>query len=252
MFEKGDDYDILAGFVTTYKSYHSLDRYRARVSQFIILPQYQRQGLAYKLYETIYTMFLNNKKCFEVTMESPTDIMSKIQHLYILKAWKKAGVLDHLLNEDKSWKTIDLTNLVQVMTMSRDMKKKLSETAKCDKIKMHRNYEFIICTLINLSDQKIFEKFRAIVKKRFHSQFILDLMPDKRFDKLKTSNGRIKAPYLLIYDEEGECSFPKVDLSQVTGQESEALELKLETYFKEFMDQVKNLGSSSKLLKSLC
>lgn len=48
----------LAGFVTAYKSYQSLTRFRMRISQFTILPEYQKQGLAAKLYSTVYQKFL--------------------------------------------------------------------------------------------------------------------------------------------------------------------------------------------------
>ena len=168
LFEKSNSNYSIAGFVTIYKSYHSLDKFRMRISQFVILPHYQRKGLATKLYDIVHQKFLDKPECFEITMESPTSIMNKIQNTFILKNLYKLGFLDKLLNKDKqSFVKVTKDNLEKLINLSIDDKIKLSKASKGEIIKVSRIYEFLICQLIETQDIDTFCAFRIHVKKRF-------------------------------------------------------------------------------------
>jgi len=54
VYEKEDDLFNLVGFITAYQFFSYPDHIRYRISQFFILPPYQRQGHGSKLYKTFY------------------------------------------------------------------------------------------------------------------------------------------------------------------------------------------------------
>lgn len=150
-------YQRVAGFATIYKSLQNLTRFRVRISQVIILPEYQKKGLASSLYSIIYQKFLEKAECFEVTMESPTSVMSKIQNTFLLQRLLKLGMLNKLLNSSKSdFIKITKKNLNKVMNLSEADKEAMSQTVKCDKIKISRIYEFLVCMLIDSKDVDTF------------------------------------------------------------------------------------------------
>lgn len=67
----------LIGFCTTYE----LDEGRGvtnRISQFLILPAYQKQGFGKSLVEGIYRHFIDDKNCHEISVEKPTKAFEKL------------------------------------------------------------------------------------------------------------------------------------------------------------------------------
>ena len=186
LLDKSQSTYWVAGFVTIYKSYHNLDRFRTRISQFAILPHYQRKGLATKLYDTVYQEFIDKPECFEITMESPTSIMNKIQNTFILKRLYKLGLLDKLLNEDKqSFIKITKENLSKVVNLSYEEKLAMAKASKGEIIKVSRIYEFLVWQLIDAKDVNTFWEFRIHVKKRFYKEFHQEFLPHKRFSRLQ-------------------------------------------------------------------
>ena len=47
--------------------------YKLRISQFIVLPPYQRLGIGSTLLEKMYSHYLDDKHCIEITVEDPSD-----------------------------------------------------------------------------------------------------------------------------------------------------------------------------------
>lgn len=58
------------GLMTYYLFYQCTDKYRLRISQQLILPCYQRKGLGGILLEKIYDKYINEKDCYEFTVEA--------------------------------------------------------------------------------------------------------------------------------------------------------------------------------------
>ena len=49
---------------TVYEAHLSFDRYRTKVSQVLVMPSYQRRGIASRVYDLIYTEYReNDAKC---------------------------------------------------------------------------------------------------------------------------------------------------------------------------------------------
>ncbi|KAF3938252.1 hypothetical protein ABW19_dt0205481 [Dactylella cylindrospora] len=88
---QGDQFSFI-GYCTVHKFYfwrggpaklpdfHTLaelpafpDEYRARISQFLILPPYQKQGHGRDLYDLIIRLYLENPQTKEITVEDPSE-----------------------------------------------------------------------------------------------------------------------------------------------------------------------------------
>ena len=252
VFQEKSGHRNLVGFWTVYKSYQSITKYRMRISQFLILPPYQKQGLSLRLYNTVYDIFVAREKWYQITIESPTAVMGKIENLYILSKWRQAGLLDDLLQTDTSeCKQInDASELLKTLEIDEAMKDSLQKAVKWDKIKIMRNYEFLILALI-FNNKSLIKPFKEIIKQRFKSQFEYEIRPNIRFERLRKAKNRIRQPYIVFYDEDGEAECPPIVKNVTEKQEIDAAESKLEDLFTAFMGQFEKFGEPQKLLKRI-
>ncbi|CAI2362889.1 unnamed protein product [Moneuplotes crassus] len=67
----------LIGFSTTFEEIEK-KKTTHRISQFIILPAYQKQGFAKALVEGIYKHYIDDKKCKEISVEKPTKAFERL------------------------------------------------------------------------------------------------------------------------------------------------------------------------------
>lgn len=90
------------GYATTYKYWNygghksfdseSFERqYKARISQFLILPPYQGNGHGAKLYKTIYDLWEHDKSIVEVTVEDPNESFDDLRDCNDLSMLKESG-----------------------------------------------------------------------------------------------------------------------------------------------------------------
>jgi len=94
------------GYVTVYPFYVYPDNLRPRISQFLILKPYQKQGHGSKLYESIFEHYLLDKKVIDITVEDPAEIFQKMRRVCDVKYLLKNNLLDEpalslLGNRDK-------------------------------------------------------------------------------------------------------------------------------------------------------
>ena len=189
LFDKSGENLLLAGFVTVYRSYHSLSRYRTRISQFAILPQYQKRGLATSLFSIIYQRFLEKAGCFEITIESPTPVMSKIEANFLLKHLLKTDHLDKLLTPEKdAFIKVGLDNIEKAFKLTIEERKAMANTVKNTIIKITRTYESLLYYLFEQEDEKTSDEFDKLMYSRFFTQFSQDLLPQRRFERLEQSS----------------------------------------------------------------
>ena len=65
VYKQTGDKCELAGFFTVYEAHVTFDRLRTKVSQVLVLPTHQRQGLASYVYKMIYDEYrVKDTKCF--------------------------------------------------------------------------------------------------------------------------------------------------------------------------------------------
>lgn len=67
-FERGQ----FAGFATLFAFQTSLEIYKLRISQVVILPPFQGKGLCSLLLDQVYSHYLQDAKCAVISVESPT------------------------------------------------------------------------------------------------------------------------------------------------------------------------------------
>jgi histone acetyltransferase 1 len=58
---------------------------RSRISQFIIIPPFQRKGLGDKLYNTLHQQYLNHPPTLELTVEDPNEAFDDLRDIADLK-----------------------------------------------------------------------------------------------------------------------------------------------------------------------
>jgi len=75
----------LIGYATTYESHQRIDKYRTRISQFFVLPIYQRKGYGQEILTAIYKDLHNDNSCFEITVEDPSDDFLAMRDIFDTK-----------------------------------------------------------------------------------------------------------------------------------------------------------------------
>lgn len=74
-----DRQECLASIMTLYEAYQNADKMRMKISQVLVMPPYQRQGIASTLYRMVFDMYrLNNDKCTEIIVEDAADDFQRI------------------------------------------------------------------------------------------------------------------------------------------------------------------------------
>ena len=72
----------LMAIFTVYEAHLSFDRYRTKVSQVLVLPPYQRRGIASRIYELIYTEYREkDSRCFQLMVEDAAEEFQKVQDI---------------------------------------------------------------------------------------------------------------------------------------------------------------------------
>ncbi|KAF9448901.1 histone acetyltransferase type B [Macrolepiota fuliginosa MF-IS2] len=67
------------GYSSLYSFYHFPEKTRLRLSQFVILPPYQKQGLGSQLYKAIYQYVLSKPSVAELTVEDPAEAFEDLR-----------------------------------------------------------------------------------------------------------------------------------------------------------------------------
>lgn len=70
---EGNTRYAIAGYTTVYQYYAYPEHMRPRISQMLVLPPFQKQGLGAKLLDTVSKYYWNNPKIVDVTVEDPSD-----------------------------------------------------------------------------------------------------------------------------------------------------------------------------------
>eukprot|EP00299_Pterocystis_sp_00344_P002939 c1332_g1_i1.p1 GENE.c1332_g1_i1~~c1332_g1_i1.p1 ORF type:complete len:398 (+),score=104.52 c1332_g1_i1:59-1195(+) len=90
----GDVQYSFVGFTTVYNFFAYPEHSRKRISQFVILPPFQRQGHGYRFLSTVHSLSLMDKNCIELCVEDPTDNFQNLRLLVELVLCHKEQVFD--------------------------------------------------------------------------------------------------------------------------------------------------------------
>jgi len=160
MFEKyggiGEQHYAIAGYLTVYQYYaygREVNMKRPRISQMLVLPNYQRQGLGATLLETVYKSYRGDDKVVDITVEDPSDNFVRLRdfvdtkNCLKLKAFSKEEVMKGF--NDK-------------------MVEEAAKELKICKKQSRRIYEIIRLHYTSLSNPQEYKDYRLDVKKRLN------------------------------------------------------------------------------------
>ena len=90
VIETGEDKNWHTVGFSSYKNFHvELDKYYTMISQFLVLPPYQRKGMGTFLLENAYRyLFKEDKGCMEITSEDPGIEFILMRDYTICKIWQ--------------------------------------------------------------------------------------------------------------------------------------------------------------------
>ncbi|XP_077993239.1 histone acetyltransferase type B catalytic subunit-like [Glandiceps talaboti] len=157
LFEKyivdGTSQYSIAGYCTVYKYYAYPNKTRPRVSQMLILPPYQRQGLGAQLLETIYIDYRQDLEVLDITVEDPSDDFIRLRDFVDCKACLHlSSFAPEHLNQG----------------FSDEMVTEAQEKLKINKKQARRIYEILRLRVTDESNAEQFRQYRLDVKKRLN------------------------------------------------------------------------------------
>lgn len=145
------------GYSSVYLYFHYPDMNRPRVSQFIILPPFQRMGIGTRLLEQIYKHFQAQEKVCDITVEDAGEDFQRLRN------------------------TVDARLLKELPSYSPEKLKKgfsveMAHEAK-SKFKINPKQSRIICEIlrlgvINKKDKEEYKSYRLDVKKRLNMNYL--------------------------------------------------------------------------------
>jgi len=160
MFEKsggpGTESYSIVGYLTVYQYYaygRDTNMMRPRISQMLVLPPYQRQGLGSQLLETVYRNYLNDDKVIDITVEDPSDNFVRLRDFVDTKNCMKLSAF----SKEKVTEGF-----------SDDMTKVAAKELKICRKQARRVYEIIRLHYTSLSNMQEYKEYKLDVKKRLN------------------------------------------------------------------------------------
>ena len=180
--------------ICSYKNFHiELYKYFTMLSQFLILPPYQRKGLGTFLLENIYKyLFKEDKNCLEIMTEDPSIEFILMRDYTITKLMAKEKLIDNLLNLIKD-KTIETKEVFVKFILSPDDIKKISKKLKLQDILITRAIEIIKYGLV-LNSKEMLKLFEEEKKQNMTKMF-----EENSIENAKAK--RIRGPFIFFGDD---------------------------------------------------
>ncbi|KAI8141842.1 acyl-CoA N-acyltransferase [Fennellomyces sp. T-0311] len=181
----GSDVYHFVGYCTTYPFFYWPEYTRLRISQFLILPPFQKKGHGGELYRIIYQTVMARTDVKELTVEDPSEELADMRDRNDMRYLSKHNAFDGL-----------------VAPVSRKTMKELRQKYKMTDRQMQRCVEMYLLSRVNKLQKEEYKLFRIQVKRRlylFNLDSLRDLEPDDRKDKLdQTFENVIEDYYRLL------------------------------------------------------
>jgi len=208
------------GYSSLFPFYCFPDMVRMRLSQFVILPPYQRLGHGSALYSAIYNYVLSQPRIAELTVEDPAEAFEDLRDRNDLRMllrntrFMEEG-LGHPGNAQPASSTDGqgITNANAVSTSASKGKGKLGPPAdkgwvekwRCD-LKMagrqfYRLIEMLILKHLDPADERAMRAYRLQVKERlfrFNYEILVQLDRKERLEKLEETFQSVRDDYQRI------------------------------------------------------
>lgn len=186
---------LFVGYCTLYNFYAYPHHCRPRVSQFLILPPYQRQGHATDMLRAVYRSVLSKNHVKDICVEDPSENFQRIRDFVDCVECSK---LESFRPE----------NLSAGFTTA--MVEECNAKCKLNRRQARRVYEILRLQHTNMHDEESFKSYRLSVKSRLNLPFTKKFMgrsnlaqkilPDveKRYAILESEFARTLEEYLPV------------------------------------------------------
>lgn len=145
------------GYTSVYRYYAYPEKTRPRISQVLILPPFQRQGLGSVMLNSIYDWYKRRLEVLDITVEDPSDNFVFLRdyvdckNCLSLESFSRGSLL-------KGWSEI----------MAAEAQDKL----KMSKKQTRRVYEILKLKSIDRSNDQMYRSYRLEVKNRLNAPFV--------------------------------------------------------------------------------
>lgn len=157
---KSADQWAVAGFSTVFRFYAYPEMMRPRISQMLVLPPFQKIGLASELLQNIVRQY-QTKNVLEITLEDPSDEFQRVRDYNDAKSCLNLREFSkHALDKGFHLAMFSAAN----------------ETAKINKKQARRVYEILRYKHTPKFDEEKMKKFRIDVKNRLNAPFKNDML----------------------------------------------------------------------------
>lgn len=158
VFEKykastGEDRYASVGFASVYQCYSYPEHIRPRISQMLVLPPFQRLGVASKIIETIYAYYAPRKDVKDITVEEPSAIFQHIRSIVDVKLCRKLAAFapEKLKNG-----------------LNKEMLGEAKENFKINPKQCRTVYEILRLGVTDRNNVEDYKNYRVEVKKRLN------------------------------------------------------------------------------------
>jgi histone acetyltransferase 1 len=151
------------GYCTVYRYFAYPDKLRPRISQFLILPPFQRQGLGAHLLQSLYDRYRGQESVVDIAVEDPAENFSKLRDFVDTR---NCMSLPEFSSENiaKGW--------------SNEMAQSAQSKLKLNRIQVRRVYEILKLKSIDRKDEDAFRAYRLEVKNRLNAPFLKNKFTD--------------------------------------------------------------------------
>ena len=179
---------------TSYKNFHiEYNKYYTMLSQFLVLPIYQRKGVGTFLLENFYKYsFKEDKSCLEVTTEDPDIEFILMRDYTICKILINEKFCDNLLKSFKG-KVINSKDIYDKFILEKKELSKICKKLKLQENLINRAFEIIKYGLVanNKELSPLFEK-----EKKAN---MIKMFEENSFENIKLK--RCRGPFIFFHDE---------------------------------------------------
>ena len=176
VFEKtkvnGEYRYYFVGYSTVYNYYAFPEHVRPRISQFLILPPFQKKNIGVNLLKTIYNHYVPNPKVTDITVEDPSDNFCQLLNFVdCLRCLQLASFSKE--NTLKGW--------------SKDKEEEAKKVLKLHKLQARKVYEVLKLMYVNMNDPVEYKNYRLEVKARLSAPLLKSKKRGKFFNDAKVA-----------------------------------------------------------------
>lgn len=163
--EEGETRYASVGYASVYQYFHYPDKLRPRISQFLILPPFQRKGIGRKLLETIYTHYQAQENVCDITVEDASEDFQRLRN-----------TIDCRLLKDLPAFAPEKLKMGFNVEMANQAKEKFKITPK----QSRTIYEILRLGVTNTMSHAEYKAYRLEVKKRLNMAYFKEKRDLKR------------------------------------------------------------------------